>query len=180
MAPLCIILPVLCLCLFPGGNCSRSSGSVPPGQAVQGLLLRGEGKANWGSVKPTESCGGWPVLDVAPKQSSGGGDTGLTVTLLAVCCLLACQNLGVPISNIPKVWGCSDLAVVSRTGPTSWGHWHSSGLYQSICLAQGMFHQGDAEIHMGQIVAQLTCSGVQLGSCKGLPSSSFVCGIHCM
>ena len=102
-------------------------------------------------MKATDHFGGCAVLDVVLRQSNSGDDTGLAVTLVTLCCLLACHGLGISISkkqhrhNISEVWGC----IVSRTGgigSTYWGHWHSNSLYQSICLAQGMLHYGDAEI----------------------------------
>lgn len=76
-------------------------------------------------MKRCESCRrfGWvTVLDI--QQSNGGDDAGLAVTLVAVCCLLACQSLGISISkkqhlhNISEFWECRD----SCSGQQNWWH----------------------------------------------------------
>lgn len=160
VASLCVALATPFLVPLP----LEGAAAVPPdvcswGRAARYLLLWGEGKTKCRGVKATASVGGCPLLDVVLQQSSCGDYTGLAVALVTVCCLSELGNFHIQESSIgttsPKSESAETLAVVSRTGDmgsTYRGHWHSSGLYQSICLAQGTFHYGDAEIqetHMG-------------------------------
>lgn len=91
-SPVLMVLPLQGTAAFPADLCNWR-------QVAQYLLLWGEGKTKWRGVKATDSFGGCPVLDVVLKQRNSGYYTGLAVTQVTVCCLLACQNLGISISK---------------------------------------------------------------------------------
>lgn len=51
-------------------------------------------------MRDASGFGRCPILDIVLKQSTSRAYTGLAVTLVTVCCLLACQSVGISISKM--------------------------------------------------------------------------------